>query len=58
MKNIEQVIEKLAEYAHVQWSGWMIYLFSKGIFNSDGTWTMPGWTVDRWTKQMNTKYNN
>lgn len=50
--------EKLANLCHSQWSGWMKYLFSKGTFNADGTWTMPRWAVDRWTKQMSTQYKN
>ncbi len=50
--------EILADLCHQQWSGWMKYLFSKGIFNEDGTWTMPAWAVDRWQKQMNTPYAN
>ena len=48
--------ENLAELAHKQWSGWMEYLFSKGTFNSNGTWTMLKWAVDRWRQQMRTKY--
>lgn len=50
--------ELLAKYAHNQWSGWMKYLFSKGEINIDGTWTMPKWAVERWQRQMNTKYEN
>ena len=50
--------EKLAEFAHNQWSGWMKYLFSKGAFNNDGSWTMPKWAVDRWVCQMNMKYED
>jgi SepF-like predicted cell division protein (DUF552 family) len=34
----------------------MRHLFSKGTFNFDGSWTMPKWAVDRWTKQMDTEY--
>ncbi len=49
--------ERLAEYAHTAWSGWMIYQFSKGTFNEDGTWTMPAWAVERWTRQMNAPYS-
>ena len=48
--------EKLAELCHNQWSDWMEYLFSKGTFNEDGTWTMPKEFVDRWRRQMNTPY--
>lgn len=53
---MKDCIELLAEYAHKAWSGWMVYLFSKGTFNADGTWTMPAWAVIRWQRQMNTKY--
>ncbi|GAG20006.1 unnamed protein product [marine sediment metagenome] len=49
--------EKLAELAHSQWSGWMRYLFDKGTFNDDGTWTMPDWAVVRWKQQMETPYS-
>lgn len=55
--------EKLAEYAHEAWSGWMKYLFSKGYFRNmelEGTvqqvWIMPGWARQRWERQMNTPY--
>lgn len=50
--------EKLAELAHEQWAGWMQYLFSKGVFNNDGTWTMPAKFVERWRRQMVTPYSN
>ncbi len=50
--------EILARLVHEdQWSGWMKYLFSKGQFNEDGTWTMPVWAVKRWTRQMKTPYS-
>lgn len=48
--------EILADLCHRQWSGWMKYLFSKGTFNEDGTWTMPSWAVERWKRQMETPY--
>ena len=48
--------EKLADLCHRQWSGWMAYLFSKGLFFEDGTWIMPEWAVERWVRQMNTPY--
>lgn len=53
----KELKEKLAELAHEQWSGWMQYLFSKGKFNEDGTWTMPAWAVGRWKQQMETPYS-
>jgi hypothetical protein len=49
--------EALAAYTHDgAWSGWMRYLFSKGVFNDDGSWTMPAWAVARWLRQMQTPY--
>jgi hypothetical protein len=49
--------EQLAAYSHdAAWSGWMSYMFGKGTFNGDGTWTMPAWAVDRWMRQMSTLY--
>jgi len=48
--------EKLSEYAHAAWSGWMKYLFEKSTLNPDGTVTIPIWAVERWKRQMNTPY--
>jgi len=48
--------EPLAALAHEQWSGWMGYMFGKAPLNDDGSWTMPAWAVERWTRQMNTPY--
>lgn len=50
--------EKLAEYAHKAWSGWMNYLFEKSVFNQDGTVTIPAWAVERWKRQAATSYVN
>ena len=52
----EMVRERLSEYAHKAWSGWMTYLFEKSQLNADGTVTIPKWAVDRWTRQLNTTY--
>jgi len=49
--------EKLANLCHDQWAHWMRYLFSKGTFNDDGTWTMPAPMVERWQRQMNTPFS-
>lgn len=50
--------EKLADLCHKQWSGWLEYMFSKGVFNNDGSWTMPTKFVERWRRQMATPYSN
>jgi hypothetical protein len=36
----------------------MKYLFAKGTFNDDRSWTMPKEYVEHWTRQMNTHYKN
>ena len=48
--------EKLAEYAHDAWSGWMKYLWQKCVKNPDGTLTIPEWAAIRWARQMFTPY--
>lgn len=64
----EALRENLAEYAHEAWSGWMKYMFGKGVFlNEKGMtpepgeknikWMMPEWAVERWTRQMNTEFS-
>lgn len=50
--------DALAEYAHTAWSGWMKYLFEKSARNEDGTVTIPAWAVERWTRQMTTKFDD
>jgi len=52
----ENVRKKLADYAHMTWSGWMQYMFEKSTKNEDGTVTIPVALVERWTRQMNTPY--
>ena len=55
---VEAVREKLASYAHKQWSGWMEYLFSKCVnpIEPDGTAIIPKWAVKRWKGQIETPY--
>ena len=48
--------ERLADYAHTAWSGWMEYLFDKGHANPDGTFTINADSVERWRRQMGTPY--
>lgn len=51
-----EAIERYAEFAHSQWSGWMKYLFSKCSVSEDETAIIPKWAVERWKRQMNTPY--
>jgi len=48
--------EKLSDYAHKTWCGWMEHLFSKCKPNDDGTVTIPADLVLRWKRQVVTKY--
>jgi len=48
--------ELLAAYAHTAWAGWMKYMFSKSQLNLDGSVRIPAELVQRWTRQMNTPY--
>ena len=55
--------ENFAEYAHNAWSGWMKYMFEKGIIEphyangkQENVYIMPAWAVERWQRQMNTAY--
>jgi len=52
------LIEKLADYAHEAWSGWMKYLFEKSSSSEDGSVTIPKELVDRWTRQLETPYED
>lgn len=53
----KELREALAAYAHEAWSGWMNYQFSKAPLNDDGSWTMPAYFVERWHRQMTTKFS-
>jgi len=55
-ENNDNIIDKLASYEHNRWSRWQKYLFTKCIINKDGSYTIPKEFVDRWTRQMNTRY--
>jgi hypothetical protein len=55
----EATREKLASYAHNQWSGWMEYLFSKceiPIHHTQAGLIIPPWAVERWKRQIETPY--
>lgn len=55
---MNEVQEKLAEYAHEAWSGWMKYLFSKSDIAIDGRVIIPPELAIRWKTQMNTPYKD
>lgn len=51
-----QLRERLATYAHNSWAGWMVWLFSKGTYNEDGSFTIEASWVARWRRQMHAAY--
>lgn len=54
--NEPRIVEELAALAHEQWAGWMRYLFLCSDEGPDGTFTIPRDKVDRWQRQIITKY--
>lgn len=53
---MDETREQLAAYAHEAWSGWMYYLFQKGTFNPDGSFTILPESAERWARQLSTPY--
>ncbi|MDE2102495.1 MAG: hypothetical protein KGL39_34935 [Patescibacteria group bacterium] len=53
-----ELMEAAAALEHERWSAWMRHLFDQGVRNADGTFTLPAWAVDRWTRQAETPYAN
>ena len=49
--------DKVAEMCHISWAGWMKYLFSKSKRLPFGYVLIPPWAVERWTRQMNTRFD-
>jgi len=58
MKNVNDVLERVADLCHRQWSGWMFYMFAQGKMNEEGEWVMPAEFVRRWNRQAKTSYEN
>lgn len=52
------MLNQLADIQHEIWAHWMRYLFKVSIHNEDGTVTIPVDQVERWKRQMNTKYSD
>ena len=57
-KESEDLIEKLAAIEHERWAHWQSYLHSKCRKNNDGSLTIPKELVDKWKKQIETRYHN
>lgn len=67
MTDENELRERLAEYAHAAWSGWMEYMLGKcrpgtsrldnGDTVENGTLVIPVDLVERWQRQMQTPYD-
>jgi len=55
---LEDIREKLADQEHARWSRWMNYLFTKGKFNGDGSFTIESQSVTHWLRQVKTDYKD
>ena len=53
----KELRERVSSLCHTQWSGWMKYLFSLSVKNTDGTVTIPKGLVERWDRQVVTPYS-
>jgi hypothetical protein len=49
-------IDIIGSMVHAVWCNWMEYLFTKGKFNDDGSFTIDAEAVARWKLQMKTNY--
>ena len=51
------VTERLSEYAHEAWSGWLQYMFKEGRLSGTGELVIPKKLALRWNRQMSTPYD-
>lgn len=56
MPQTTELRESLAAVAHIMWTGWMDYMFSKCEWPNDGTAVIPAHLVARWQRQRDTPY--
>lgn len=51
-----EFVEKGADLEHDRWARWQKYMFSKGTVDESGVFHLPKEFVDRWFRQIDTKY--
>ncbi len=51
-----ELLEKVARLCHMQWAGWMRYLFGKGDWNGVSECLIGAESAGRWYRQMRTPY--
>jgi hypothetical protein len=52
----DDLLESLAAIEHERWAHWQRYIHSKGIRQPDGSLVIPAELVNRWEKQIATRY--
>jgi hypothetical protein len=57
-KRHKEFLEICADLEHDRWGSWQKYLHSLCVKNEDGSLTIPKEKVDRWERQIKTKYVN
>ncbi len=55
---IEEFVEKGADIEHGRWARWQKHMFSKGTVDENGVFHLPKEFVDRWFRQIDTKYSD
>lgn len=55
---IDKLREQLAGYSHDAWASWLQYMFGCGVVRVEGDLIIPRDKVERWTRQMTTKYQD
>lgn len=55
---LNALTEELASIEHERWSHWQRYMHGKGQRQQDGSLVLPANLVDRWERQMSTKYTD
>jgi hypothetical protein len=52
------LIEELAALEHRRWAHWQSYVHDNGQRQPDGSLLLPAALVDRWERQVNTRYED
>jgi hypothetical protein len=52
------LIEALAALEHDRWAHWQRYVHDQGQRQPDGSLMLPADLVDRWERQINTRFEN
>jgi hypothetical protein len=56
LSEVAKMLDEIASLQHEIWSHWMQYLFEVSLQNDDGTITISVDKVERWKRQMITRY--